>query len=99
VTYDPGAVSKYLAKDGIPDGLMALERELAELDSFTPEPLERCLRGVAEKSGLKAAALIHATRVAVTGRSVSPGLFEVLEILGREWVAARLHAALSLLTQ
>jgi glutamyl/glutaminyl-tRNA synthetase len=39
---------------------------------------------------MKAAVLIHATRVAVTGRSVSPGLFEMLELAGRQRVLERL---------
>ena len=51
------------------------------------------LRSTAEERGLKPALLIHATRVAVTGRSVSPGLYEVLELLGRERVRARLDRA------
>ena len=41
---------------------------------------------------MKAGALIHATRVAVTGRAVSPGLFEVLALLGRDRVVERLAA-------
>ena len=51
--------------------------------------LETALRGTAEQQGVKAGALIHATRVAVTGRAVSPGLFEVLELLGRERTVTR----------
>jgi glutamyl-tRNA synthetase len=99
LVYEPSAVSKHLSKGEIREGLAALVRALAELEPFTAEPLEKCLRDVAEKNGLKAAALIHATRVAVTGRAVSPGLFDVLEIIGRERVTARLRAAQSLLTQ
>ena len=49
------------------------------------------MRALAESRGVKAAALIHATRVAVTGRAVSPGLFEVLELMGRERVTLRLR--------
>jgi glutamyl-tRNA synthetase len=45
---------------------------------------------------VKAALLIHATRVAITGRSVSPGLFEVAELLGRERTHARICAAVRL---
>ena len=47
---------------------------------------------MAESGGVKAGALIHATRVAVTGRAVSPGLFEVLALLGRDRVVERLVA-------
>jgi len=45
---------------------------------------------------VKAATLIHAARVAVTGKTVSPGLFEVLGLLGRERVLSRLRAAAEL---
>ena len=45
---------------------------------------------VAEERGVKPGVLIHATRVAVTGQAVSPGLFEVLEVIGRDRVLARL---------
>ena len=52
--------------------------------------MESALRETATACGLKAGALIHATRVAVTGRTNSPGLFEVLVVLGRERTLARL---------
>jgi glutamyl-tRNA synthetase len=53
------------------------------------------LRNTAEERGVKAAALIHATRVAVTGRAASPGLFDVLELLGSEKIARRLRDAMT----
>ena len=77
----------------------ALPGTLAGLDPFTQRALEAALRALAEANGVKAAALIHATRVAVTGRAVSPGLFEVLELLGRDRSSARLREALRLLPQ
>jgi len=49
------------------------------------------LRALADERGIKPGSLIHATRVAVTGQAVSPGLFEVLELMGRERVVARLE--------
>jgi glutamyl/glutaminyl-tRNA synthetase len=69
------------------------------LDSVKPfeaGPLEAALRGLAEARGVKPAVLIHATRVAVTGKAVSPGLFEVLELLGRPRTVRRLESALAL---
>ncbi len=54
-----------------------------QTDSFVAEELERELRQLADSHGVKAGSLIHATRVAVTGRAASPGLFEVLELIGR----------------
>ncbi|PYR69648.1 MAG: hypothetical protein DMF88_05245 [Acidobacteria bacterium] len=52
--------------------------------------MEAAVRRTAEQQDIKAAPLIHATRVAVTGRTASPGIFEVLVLLGRERTLARL---------
>jgi len=48
------------------------------------------VRGRAEKEGVKAAVFIHALRVLLLGRSVGPGIFEVLELMGKEKTLARL---------
>jgi glutamyl-tRNA synthetase len=91
--YDGPAARKHFASPEVPALLTALAGALAVLPSFTPEPLEACVRGLAEAGGSKPAALIHATRLALTGRSASPGLFEVMELLGRDRTVARLRAA------
>jgi glutamyl-tRNA synthetase len=90
VEYDAAAVQTHLSSD-MRAHLAALEREYSSLSSdFTREKLEAVLRSLAERRGVKAAALIHAARVAVTGATVSPGLFETFELLGRDRVLARL---------
>jgi glutamyl-tRNA synthetase len=91
--YDESAASKYFTAPGIADALDALAHAFGSLPDFEPDTLERALRDLAVSRGLKPAALIHATRLAVTGRSASPGLFEVLALVGRERVLARLRAA------
>jgi glutamyl-tRNA synthetase len=91
IEYDSGAAAKHLAGMGAP--LDAFDAACAEISNFDAASLEEALRRVADASGVKAASLIHATRVAVTGRSVSPGLFDVLALLGRIRVRARLRAA------
>jgi glutamyl-tRNA synthetase len=91
--YDPVAVSKHLAKPGIAPVLGALAAAVASIHPFDQQTLEAAVRGTAEAAGLKDAALIHAARVAVTGRAVSPGLFAVMELLGRERTSQRLLAA------
>jgi glutamyl-tRNA synthetase len=58
---------------------------------FDEPHVEAAVRRTAEQQDIKAAPLIHATRVAVTGRTASPGLFEVLVLLGRERTLARLQ--------
>jgi glutamyl-tRNA synthetase len=92
VVYDPEAVKKHLEKPQLREPLAELSAAFSGLEPFAAAPLEACLRAVAESRGLKAAALIHAVRVAVTGRANSPGLFEVLELVGREGVVHRIRA-------
>ena len=79
--------------------LAALDEAFAALATFDPASLETTLRATAETRGVKAGALIHATRVAVTGKTVSPGLFETLALIGRERVHARLRTAIALATK
>ncbi|MGB5999184.1 MAG: glutamate--tRNA ligase, partial [Thermoanaerobaculia bacterium] len=70
---------------------------LAALDDFDAESLETDLRSFAEGKGIKIGQIIHAVRVAVTGKAVGFGLFEAIEILGRERCLARIDRALSLI--
>jgi glutamyl-tRNA synthetase len=93
IEYDPAAVDKYLRAPGIAGQLLALDAAFARLPAFDAASTEAALRQTAESGGVKAAPLIHACRVAATGKSVSPGLFEVLTLLGGERVHVRLTAA------
>jgi glutamyl-tRNA synthetase len=77
----------------MPDHLAALDKAFVRLEAFDSASTEAALRATAESRGVKSPALIHAVRVAVTGKAVSPGLFEVLALLGRERTHARLAAA------
>jgi glutamyl-tRNA synthetase len=96
VDFDPAAVEKHLSALGVADHLGALRARFARLEPFDRQALESSLRAVAEERGIKAGVLIHATRVAVTGQAVSPGIFEVLELVGRERVLDRLDRAIGL---
>jgi glutamyl-tRNA synthetase len=78
--------------------LEALDAAFTGLAVFDSQSTEGALRTVADARGVKASVLIHATRVAITGRSVSPGLFEVAALLGRECTHARLSAAVRLIS-
>jgi glutamyl-tRNA synthetase len=98
VQYDPAAVDKHLRAEGMAELLAALDAAFATVASFDAVSVEAALRGVAEASGVKAAALIHAVRVALTGKTVSPGLFEVASLLGRERTRERLAAARRLIS-
>ncbi len=80
-------------------GLVAARAALARIGSaaFEPEALEESLRALAEETGWKAGDLFMAIRVAVTGRTATPPLFQTLVALGRERVLARLDAAIEVL--
>jgi glutamyl-tRNA synthetase len=93
IAYDSGAVSKHLRVAGMDEHLAALDAAFSVLDNFDVASTEAALRSVADARGVKAASLIHAVRVAVTGKTVSPGLFEVLSLLGRQRVRGRLAEA------
>ena len=95
--FDEAAVAKHLSKPELAAPIETLIATYRQLPVFEKAALENALRATAEQHGLKAGALIHATRVAVTGRAVSPGLFEVLELLGRNRTLARLTAVLAIL--
>jgi glutamyl-tRNA synthetase len=89
VERDRAAVAKHLSGPDIVDHLAAWRDRMASLPSFDAATLEPALRALAESRGIKAGPLIHATRVAVVGQAASPGLFEVLELVGRDRVLAR----------
>jgi len=76
--------------DGQSEVVLAAREVLAELDPFTAEAIEAALRGVVERLGLKPRRGFQPIRVAVTGSTVSPGLFESIELLGRETTLERL---------
>jgi glutamyl-tRNA synthetase len=66
---------------------------LSGVEPFAAEPIEAALRGLAERLELKPRQAFQPVRVAVTGSKVSPGLFESLELLGRDTTLARIEAA------
>ena len=68
---------------------------LAEVEPFRAEPIEAALRGLAEKLELSPRKAFEPIRIAVTGSKVSPGLFESLELLGKDETLRRLTAAVA----
>ena len=90
VTYDEAAVAKHVQADGMADHLRAVDSSLHALEAFDPESLEAAVRSVADARGVKAGVLLEAIRVAVSGRTATPGMFEVLSLLGRDRVHQRL---------
>jgi glutamyl-tRNA synthetase len=91
VPMDPEAAGKHHTPEA-----GALLRELLPrleaLPAFTAAALEASYRGFAEEKGIRLGVVAQATRVALTGRTVSPPLFEIMALLGRERALARLRA-------
>jgi glutamyl-tRNA synthetase len=97
VEYEAEAIEKHLGSAGLGSHVEALSATLRATDPFDEPHVEAAVRGTAAERGIKAGMLIHATRVAVTGRTASPGLFEVLALLGRERTVARLERLVNFL--
>jgi glutamyl-tRNA synthetase len=91
--YDPAAEKKFWKDAALPELLDALAARLTAIEPFDLATTEQTLRSLAEEKNVKAGLLINATRVALTGQAVAPGLFEVMLALGRDRVTARLRRA------
>ncbi len=92
LVYDEEGLKKHFRKDlaTVHKRLTLYRERLAALPEFTKEAAEETLRLLVEELGVKPGELIHPVRLAVTGRTVGPPLFDCLDLLGRERVLARL---------
>lgn len=90
--YDEAAVRKRWKEDAA-ELVAAYAARLENLEPFTAETTEAALRDLAEERGVGAGRIIHPTRIAVSGTMAGPGLFELLEALGRETTLRRLRRA------
>ncbi|HPY62981.1 MAG TPA: glutamate--tRNA ligase family protein, partial [Kiritimatiellia bacterium] len=95
--YDEKSVRKRLLKEG---ALAILREELEVLvalpEPFTAEATDAALHSLAEQTGRQMGDLVHPVRVAVSGTGVGPGLFEMLAVLGKSRVVARIRRTLAL---
>jgi glutamyl-tRNA synthetase len=90
---DPKAWDRVMG-DGGPDRLRAARAALEAAEPFDTETVERALRGVVERLEVKPKEVFQPVRVAITGTTVSPGIFESVAALGRDETLARIDAAL-----
>lgn len=93
--YDWIAFDKVLMNEGAEDRLVLCREEFKELDELTVEATEDVIRNLSEKQNIKAAQFIHPLRMAISGVKGGPGLFELLEILGKEKVLFRIDRTLN----
>ena len=93
--HDAAAREKFLAPELGADALTVARSALAELEApWTAESVEAALRPAVERSGLKAKQVFQPLRVALTGTTISPGIFETVALIGREKALARIDSAL-----
>ncbi len=90
---DPQAWDRVM-RDGGPERLRAARQALEEAEPFDTETVERALRGVVERLEVKPKEIFQPVRVAISGTTVSPGIFESVVALGRDETLARIDAAL-----
>jgi glutamyl-tRNA synthetase len=91
---DPESVEKTLNKSGAIDRLSRLREQFARVEDWRATALESALKQLAAEIGCKTGELVHPTRVAVSGRSIGPSLYEMLEIMGKSRVLQRMDRVL-----
>lgn len=94
VTPDEGELAKLMVPEN-KDRLAKLRDAFAGLATFDSASLEAALKGVAAQLGVKAGPLVHPLRVALTGKGSGPSLYHLMEVLGRDKVAARIDLTLA----
>jgi glutamyl-tRNA synthetase len=87
--FDPAAVEKVFGKPEAAERLITLRDEFAKIENWTGEKIESVLKRLAQKVGCKTGDLVHPARVAVSGRSIGPSLYHMLEVMGKGRVLAR----------
>jgi glutamyl-tRNA synthetase len=94
VAYDPEAAAKFLTPE-YAGHLVAVAEGIPGLMEYTKDSLETFLRALAEERGTKLKWIAQALRVALTGKTVSPGIDEVMVTLGKERVIGRIRRAVA----
>ena len=90
--YNPQGVAKHFTAENRPR-LKAAREAFSALEKFDADNIELTLKSTASELGVKVGAIIHPTRLAVTGSNVGPSLYHLLEVLGKQKVLARMDRA------
>jgi glutamyl-tRNA synthetase len=96
--YEEKAERKYFSKDSA-GYLKSIVEKVKTLDGFSQSMIENAYAEIAASAGIMVAALIHPTRLAISGVSFGPGLFELMEVLGKEAVVRRIEKAINKINQ
>ena len=93
--YEEKAVKKQFDKEGAAEKLAAVRELLVSAEPWSVETLHAGFEKLAEGAGVGVGQFIHPTRLALTGKSIGPGLYELAELLGREECLARMDKAIA----
>src|SRR5207248_9492288 len=93
--YNPEGAAKHFIPENKPR-LEAVRDALSSFEKFDAAEIEAALKTTAAKLGVKLGAIVHPTRLAVTGSNVGPSLYHLLQVLGKEKVRSRIDRALAL---
>ena len=91
-TYEEKGVKKFF-KPGAETIIDTIIEDISTLEPFNEPALETCFKAIMEKSGLKFGNIAQPLRLALSGKTVSPGIFEMIEVLGKAETVARLKRA------
>jgi len=94
LSYNPDGVAKHFTPEN-KSRLEAVRDALGQIDNFTANEIETIMRATAAKLGVKVGAIVHPSRLAVTGSNAGPSLYHLLEVLGKKKVLTRIDRALS----
>lgn len=94
--YDEKGARKHLSKENVAPALKSVGNKLAELVEWDTESIGTAVRAGGAEHGLEGGHIIHPVRMAVTGRTWGPGLFELMQVIGKERCIARLQKAADL---
>lgn len=92
--YDEKGVKKFFSKPETVELLVDGMRVLSGLDTWTAASIEAAYRQLIQKKGISSAALFHPTRLAISGRTIGPGLFDIMELLGKQQTLRRMAEAI-----
>ena len=94
IVFDKKAKDEYLGSQSQIKILKALNQKLGSLESFDTLSIERVIKALSDELGVKTADIIHPARVALTGAAATPGIYEVIHLVGKDRVLKRLDAVI-----
>jgi glutamyl-tRNA synthetase len=98
-TYDEKGVNKHFAKPGVAGLLEKCVEVLSRMPEWTIEACDQAYTELAEKEGVSRGKLIHPTRLALSGITFGPGLFDIMFVLGKDETVSRLKAAIKFIKE